>query len=146
LTASRISPRPLRRMRVWAPEGYAKVDFARRRLTLVQPSEQVRRFGLDPRRLPPAARAAIKDDLFGTHLQMFEVNCNRGDQLSGELQDFVKSVMTGKPPRVTGRDGANAIAVADRILEQIRNHSWTGRIDGPHGPAQVPPPIGSLIP
>jgi predicted dehydrogenase len=147
LTASRISPRPLRRMRVWAPEGYAKVDFARRRLTLVQPSEHVRRYGLDPRRLPPAARATIKDELFGTHLQLQEVNCHSGgDQLTRELQDFVRSVSTGKPPRVTGRDGANAIAVADRILEEIRKHSWTGRIDGPHGPGQVPSPLGLLIP
>jgi predicted dehydrogenase len=146
LTASRISPRALRRMRVWAPEGYAKVDFGRRRLTLVQPSESVRRHGLDPRRLPPAARAAIKDELFGNYLQMLEVKCNRGDQLTRELQEFVQSVTTGKPPRVSGRDGLNAIAVADCILEQIRNHSWTGQSDGPHGPAQVPPPIGSLIP
>ena len=42
VTASRASAAPVRRMRVWAPEGYAGVDFARRHLTLVQPSEQFR--------------------------------------------------------------------------------------------------------
>lgn len=145
LTASRISPRPLRRMRLWSPEGYAKVDFGRRRLTLVQPSEHVRRYGLDPLRLSPAARATIKDDLFRTHLEMLEVNCNRGDQLTRELEDFVASVQTARPPRVSGVDGVKAMEVADRILEQIRNHSWTGVSDGPKGPSAVPSPRGPLF-
>src|SRR5262245_11535301 len=38
VTASRASSRPVRRMCIWAPEGYAKINFAERRLTLVQPT------------------------------------------------------------------------------------------------------------
>ncbi|OAI46930.1 oxidoreductase [Planctomycetaceae bacterium SCGC AG-212-F19] len=147
MTASRISPRPLRRMRVWAPEGYAKVDFGRRRLTLVQPSEQVRQCGLDPRRLPPAARATIRDDLFGKYLEMQEVECQRtGDQLTRELQDFVQSVQAGRQPRVTGEDGLNAMTVADWILREIGRHAWNGRIDGPKGASSLPDPVGQLFP
>jgi predicted dehydrogenase len=145
LTASRITPRAVRRMRIWAPEGYAKVDFGRRRLTLVQPAEHVRRHGLDPQRLSPAARATIKDDLFGTHLEMLEVNCNRGDQLTRELQDFIACVRSGRTPRVSGQDGRNALAVAEQILEQVRNHCWTGRVDGPKGSSHLPPPHGRLF-
>ncbi len=146
VTASRISPRPLRRMRVWGPEGYAKVDFARRRLTLVQPSEHVRRYGLDPRRLPLAARATIRDDLFGKYLQMQEVECQRtGDQLTRELQDFVQSVQTGRQPRVTGQHGLDAMTVADWILREIRSHVWNGQTDGAKGPSAVPMPMGSLF-
>ena len=58
VTASRISPRPKRKLRVWAPEGYAGIDFVEKRLTLVQPSDEVRRHGLvaaSPR--PEPARA-----------------------------------------------------------------------------------------
>jgi predicted dehydrogenase len=147
VTASRISPRPLRRMRVWGPEGYAKVDFARRRLTLVQPSEHVRRFGLDPRRLPAAARATIRDDLFGKHLQMQEVECQRsGDQLTRELEDFVQSVITGRQPRVTGQHGLDAMMVADWVLREVRSHAWNGRTDEPKGPSAVPKPMGPLFP
>jgi predicted dehydrogenase len=145
LTASRITPRAVRRMRIWAPEGYAKIDFGRRRLTLVQPAEHVRLHGLDPQRMSPAARATIKDDLFGTHLEMLEVNCNRGDQLTRELQDFIACVRSGRTPRVSGQDGRDALAVAEQILEQVRNHSWTGRIDGPKGPSHLPQPHGRLF-
>jgi predicted dehydrogenase len=146
VTASRISPRPLRRMRVWGPEGYAKVDFARRRLTLVQPSEQVRRFGLDPCQLPPSARATIRDDLFGKYLQMQEVNGQRpGDQLTCELRDFVQAVRTGRPPRVTGQQALEAMKVADWILREIRNHAWNGHTGGAKGPSGMPKPMGSLF-
>ena len=59
LTASRANPMPRRCMHVWAPEGYARVDFAGRRLTLMQPSEDVRRHGLDPSRLEPSRSQAM---------------------------------------------------------------------------------------
>src|SRR5262249_39818789 len=74
LTASRVNPQPARRMSVWAPEGYAGIDFSTRRLTLVQPSAELRRQGLDPRRLAPAARASLKDELFSRHLQTLELD------------------------------------------------------------------------
>src|SRR5262249_10570086 len=39
LAASRVHPAAVRRMQVWGAEGYAGVDFAKRRLTLMQPGE-----------------------------------------------------------------------------------------------------------
>lgn len=146
LTASRVSSRPLRRMDVWAPEGYAGLDFSRRRLTLVQPSEQLRDAGLDPRRMPPAARAALRDELFARHLQTLEMDCNQGDQLTRELQHFVQCVRTKTMPRVTGEDGCQAVVLAGRILERLQAHSWEGRHDGPTGPTQLPMPLGPLFP
>lgn len=146
LTASRVSPRPVRCMRVWAPEGYVKLDFARRRLALVQPSAEMRAKGLDLRRLSPAARATLQNEMFGTHFQAVELDCNRGDQLTRELQDFVHSVQTGQTPRVDGQAGRNAVALATQILDQVQNHQWEGRADGPRGPSQLPAPLGNLFP
>jgi len=137
LTASRVSPRPTRRMSVWAPEGYAGIDFARRRLTLVQPTEPLRRQALP-------ARGLGRDELFGRHLQTLELDCNHGDQLTRELQHFVECVRTKATPRVSGEDGRNAIALASRILERIRTHRWDGR-EGPTGPVQLPAPLGPLF-
>ncbi|MCS6852866.1 MAG: Gfo/Idh/MocA family oxidoreductase [Gemmataceae bacterium] len=146
LTASRASAQPQRCMRLWGPEGYAKVDFARRRLTLVQPSERLRREGLDPRRLDPAARALLRDELYGKYLEVRELDCNGpGDQLTEELREFVRCVRTGASPRVPGEDGRDAVALAGRILEAIRGHRWEGRSDGATGPRQLPPPRGRLF-
>src|SRR5262245_51036288 len=76
VTASRIAALPKRRMRIWAPEGYAGVDFVHRKLSLVQPSDQLRRNGLDARNLDPTKRAQLQSEVFGKHLEMFHKTCN----------------------------------------------------------------------
>src|SRR5438093_11257166 len=129
VTASRASTRPVRRMRIWAPEGYAALNFAKRRLTLVQPSNDFRRQGLRACRPKPASRRLAKAGIFGSQLEVLELDCNRGDQLTRELRHFVECVRTGARPRVTGEDGRDAIAIAMRILEAVRAHHWEGGAD-----------------
>jgi predicted dehydrogenase len=145
VTASRASPMPSRRTHIWSAEGYARVDYGKRQLTLVQPSEQIREHGLDPRRLDPVSLSRLREDLFTRHFQSLQLDCNSTDQLTRELADFVRSVTTGQPPRVTGEDGLNAIALADRILHSLRSHRWEGHAEGPAGPNQIPVPAGILF-
>jgi predicted dehydrogenase len=146
VTASRISPRPKRKMRVWAPEGYAGIDFVEKRLTLVQPSEEVRRYGLSHLQLDPARREQLKQDVFGKHMETLELDCIRDhDQLTAELRHFVGAVKTGRMPRVTGEDGRDALALADRILASVQRHPWDGTLDGPVGPKAMPAPQGKLF-
>jgi predicted dehydrogenase len=147
VTASRITRLPKRRLRVWAPEGYAGIDFVTRKLTLVQQSEEVRRHGLRVDELDAAARARLKDDVFGRYLQVLNLDSDRkGDQLSAELKHFLECVRAGNQPRVTGRDGRNALELAERVLTALRNHQWEGAAEGPLGPSSLPSPAGFLFP
>jgi predicted dehydrogenase len=146
VTASRISPRPKRRLRVWAPEGYAGIDFVSRKLILVQASAELRQFGLRVDRMDAGTKARLKDDVFGRHLQVLNVDGDRkGDQLTAELKHFVDCVRTGRQPRVTGEDGREALALAERVLSSLRQHQWEGRADGPVGPNRMPRPAGWLF-
>ena len=146
LSASRASPEPLRRMQLWAPEGFASIDFSKRRLSLMQPSAELRRNGLDPANLDPAGRARIKDELFSRHLETLHIDGHAHDQLTCELQHFIDCVRQGTTPRVSGRDGLAAVNLAENILDSIRNHSWDGQTGGLRGPNQLPPPLGVLFP
>jgi predicted dehydrogenase len=146
LTASRASPAPSRRMQIWASEGYARIDFQKRRLSLVQPSEHLRRHGLDPGRLDPASRARIKDELFGRYFETIDIDGHTQDQLTCELRHFVDCVRTGETPRVTGAHGLQALALAKVIVECIQEHAWEGSAAGPVGPNQLPAPLGTLVP
>ena len=147
VTASRITRHPKRRLRVWAPEGYAGIDFVTRKLTLVQMSEEVRRHGLSVEDLDAGARARLKDDVFGRYLQVLNLDGDRkGDQLTAELKHFLDCVRSGHQPRVTGRDGRNALELAERVLTALRNHQWEGAADGPLGPCGLPTPAGYLFP
>jgi predicted dehydrogenase len=145
LTASRITPRPIRRLRIYAPEGYVGVDFAKRHLVLVQPSEQLRRQGLDPGLLTPTGLSRLREELFERHLQLCELDCNNGDQLTRELREFVSCVQTGQQPRVSGEDGARAIELASQILASVQAHRWDSGADGPAGPDKMPAPLGLLF-
>jgi predicted dehydrogenase len=113
VTASRVNPGSFRRMQVWGPEGHATVDFAKRQVTLAQPA------GVPTRDRP---------------LETLELDRNQGDQLTRELQDFVHCVQTGERPRVSGEQGLEAIALADRILSCIALHTADGRPAGARQP------------
>ncbi|MFO0805063.1 MAG: Gfo/Idh/MocA family oxidoreductase [Gemmataceae bacterium] len=146
VTVSRISQRPKRRLRIWAPEGYAGIDFVSRKLILVQPGEEVRRHGIRVDKLDAAAKARLKDELFGHYMHVLHLDGDRkNDQLTSELRHFVDCVKFGRRPRVTGEDGRDAIELAERVLEAVRAHKWNGKADGPTGPDECPDPVGWLF-
>lgn len=146
VTASRISARPKRRLRVWASEGYAGIDFVSRKLSLVQQSGELRQFGIRVDRMDAAAKARLKDELFGRYLQTMQVDGDRKqDQLTAELRHFIDCVRTGRRPRVTGEAGRDALALAERVLASVRAHQWDGRPDGAVGPNRMPRPAGWLF-
>ena len=146
ITASRVHPTPYRQMHLWGAEGYAGLDFAQRRVTLMQPSAAVRAHGLDPSKLDPASRALLKDELFGRHLETYAIDGKSQDQLTCELEEFVDCVQTGASPRAGGAAGRDAVALAEQILASLRNHAWMGNAPGPAGPCNVPEPVGMLFP
>ena len=148
LTASRVHPEPLRRMRVWGAEGYAGVDFAKRTLSLMLPGEHLRQGRIDTRRLDPATIMSLKTELFGRHVHTTEVDCSTRhdrDQLTRELDDFVGCLRTGDAPRVGGEAGAEALELASRILASLGAHQWEGMINGAVGPHQFPTIAGRLF-
>jgi predicted dehydrogenase len=144
LTASRVHPEAVRRMAVWGPEGFARADFAQRRVLLAQPAPHLRQ-GFDSRRLDAAVQATIKNDLFARHLLMREVDCGTVDQLTRELEDFVHCVETKERPRVDGHAGRDALDVARRILDSVQLHAWEADPAGPTGPWCLPVPLGPLF-
>ncbi len=146
VTASRITRHPKRRLRVWAPEGYAGIDFVTRKLTLVQQSQELREHGIRADKLDAAAKARLKDEVFGRYLQVLNLDADRKfDQLTAELKHFIDCVRTGNVPRVSGRDGRDALELAERVLAALKAHPWEGTAVGPHGP-KPPTPAGWLFP
>jgi hypothetical protein len=41
-----------------------------------------------------------------------------------EQRDFVESIREGREPRVSGEQGRDVVAVAERILAAIANNDW----------------------
>jgi predicted dehydrogenase len=143
VTASRVSAAPVRRMHIWAPEGYVGIDFQKRRLALTQPAPALQEHRRTPKR--PEAVSRFEDAWFDHDVRVIERDRNGPDQLTRELQHFVDAVRHGTRPRVTGVEATAALALAERILDSLRCHRWDGSAGGPTGPHQIPVPLGSLF-
>src|SRR5262249_14689547 len=119
---------------------------AQRRLTLTQPNRSALHAGFDSRRLDAATTDSVRTQLHGHYLQTRRIDCvGKADQLTCELEEFVRCVRTGNQPRVDGAAGRDAIALATRILDSLRAHAWTGDASGPCGPSSLPAPLGALF-
>jgi predicted dehydrogenase len=151
LSASRVSHEPARRVQIWSAGGFAAVDLAARKTTFVHPSEAVLLRELDVAALA-ADESQDKERVLQSHLRREVTQFDACDALALELEDFVESIRTQRAPRVTGEDGRDAVAVAERILRKIHIHAWDAQPDGPVGPmavarpAVIPSPHPGLAP
>lgn len=144
LSASRVSYEAARRMQVWSAGGFASIDYATRKTTLIRPSEALlaRQFDVDS--LSPEQVEHYKQHLLEEHLPREEIQSEAVDALALEVADFVESIRLRRAPRVTGQQGRDAVALAEQILDKILAHRWDGTADGPVGPLAKPRP--SVIP
>jgi predicted dehydrogenase len=98
LTASRVSLRRERKLRIFQPDAYFSIDFDERRGRVV-------------RREP--------DDAGQPSLTFEDLEVREGDALEEEIEAFVQAVRARQPPPVTGWDGLRALEVAHVIRESV---------------------------
>jgi len=139
LSASRVNHEQVRRMQVWSAKGFAGIDFAARQTTLVHPSEPLLRREVDVAALA-ADESQDKDRILHEHLRREVTQFEAVDALALELEDFLESIRAQRRPRVSGEDGREAVALAERILRKIQTHAWDDQTDGPVGPLAIPRP------
>ncbi len=144
LNASRVSHNAVRTMKVWSARAFADIDFATREVALIEPSETLLRRQLDVDSLTPDEVEHYKEHLFDEHLPCQRRQFEAVDALTLELDDFLGSIRDARPPRVSGEQGRDAVAVAEQVLAKINTHAWDDTADGPVGPLAIPRP--SVIP
>ncbi|MBN8929290.1 MAG: oxidoreductase [Rhodospirillales bacterium 69-11] len=111
ITASRVSPRIERRMRIFAQDAYLTVDFAARKLTVVargqgQPVPGIAGFGVD------------------------EVAWEDHDSLAAEHGAFAAAILDGAPVAVDAAAGRRALAAALAVGESMRESQRRMRDSG----------------
>jgi predicted dehydrogenase len=102
LTASRVSNKTLRKIRVFQPDAYISVNCAKREISVIRLDSELR--GSDD--YPQITSDKIKYP--------------DSDPLADEISSFVNVVMNGSSPVVTGQDGRRALEVALGIIDQIK--------------------------
>ncbi len=114
LTASRISMKQMRKMRLFQPDHYISLDF------LQKNAQIVRLFAQDATDLPDVENLMEFETNAGKKwLQMQMPESAPVNAIQRELETFHDSIVEDKDPVVTLHDGFRALELAHRILEEI---------------------------
>ena len=134
LRASRVSPTSQRTLEAWCLDRQVSIDFACRKATVMRHSRQVQTGEIDVQRLSPGQRSELSQRLFTELLPVTELAAEETNAIAQEQQEFIASISSGAPVRVSGRDGRAALDVAEQIITRIIAHRWDGTSEGPIGP------------
>jgi predicted dehydrogenase len=118
VTASRISQKKMRKMRLFQKDAYISIDF------LDGKSEVFRLIDSDQasdRRTKLLGR--IEDGIKRRNITYERPKVKEVNSLCYELELFLDAVDSGKPPIVSGEDGLRALNVAQQILDTIDRQS-----------------------
>ena len=100
VTASRISDKGMRKIRIFQPDAYISIDFAAQGVSLYRKIEE-------EGRIP--------------YIVSEKLAIEPGDSLRDEIRAFLTAVRQRSSPPVPGEAGMRALKVALEITEQIKN-------------------------
>jgi len=117
VTASRISIKNQRKIRLFQKDTYVSVDFAGREITIIKRDEN-------------------QDGGVIPGMDIRQLSFSEADALEDELASFIEAVRARKTPVVSGYAGRRALQVALNIMDQI--NTAIGRLENsnplPGGP------------
>jgi predicted dehydrogenase len=102
VTASRISTKNERKIRLFQKDAYISVDFANHEITVVRQSQN-------------------GSDGIIPGMELNQLCFTKGDALEAEIRAFVASVVSRSAPEVSGRVGRDALKIALSIMDQINS-------------------------
>jgi predicted dehydrogenase len=100
-TASRISLKQERKVRIFQDDAYLSIDMQQKILTVIRKK--------DAAPVESPAQVSIEEDTF-----------DQGDALRDEIAAFLQAVRNGTAPVVTGEDGLRALETATKITELVQ--------------------------
>jgi predicted dehydrogenase len=100
ITASRVSLKTERKLRIFEEAAYISLDLQQKILTLIRKRDGVPQ----PGHLP---------------VSIEEANLEQGDALKSEIESFIDCIRNERRPIVSGEDGLRALETAIRITEQV---------------------------
>ena len=106
ITASRISLKTERKMRIFQGDAYFTIDFDAGRV------RAIRKGNSDRELMPGVPDVDIREEVY-----------EEGDALEREIDAFLTAVIEGTPPLVSGEDGIRALEAALRVNESLLEHA-----------------------
>lgn len=112
-TASRISMKQERKIRIFQDDAYLSIDMQQKVLTVIRKK--------DAAPVESPAQVSIEEESF-----------EQGDALLAEIEAFLRSVRDHTAPMVTGEDGLRALETAMKITELVNNSTLVNNATAHH--------------
>ncbi len=123
LVASRLALKTDRRLRVFSDTAYLSLDYQRKNGIVVTRDANLDVLALaKDKKLEDLAQMADLD--FGQLVKVEPLMVDDVEPLRAELESFLDSVRTGRPPAVSAEDGVDAVRLASEIVSAIQRHRW----------------------
>lgn len=124
ITASRISARALRKMRLFQKDSYVSLDFLQKTVEIYK-LVGADRF-LREQKEKKTVVGNIPVEKVGKTIIYERPEICEEDMLTSEIKSFLNAVRTRTSPKVTGEDGKKALEVALKIKEKAEEHKkWS---------------------
>jgi predicted dehydrogenase len=111
ITASRISLKKMRKMRIFQSNAYISIDFLNNKSEI---------FRLEDTKIPVSGKTFPISDTKKVVFEQPEIeDAENINPIRNELESFFDSIINDKPVRVTLEDGKIAVEVADKIIKIV---------------------------
>ncbi len=121
LTASRVSPERMRKIRVFQEDCYLSLDYMRQEGFIYRMAEEHQKESSLLTKLFSSGDTIVSE-FAGRKIVREPVPIEKGEPLKRELADFVRCAKAGAQPKVSGREGTAALELALDITQRIQAH------------------------
>jgi len=119
MTASRISPEKMRKIRVFQENAYLSLDYQAQEGYMFRLADSDAETSSLFKKLLSAKDSAIISEFAGRKIVREPVDIEKGEPMKRELESFAACCIAGAEPKVTGPQATAALALAMEITEMI---------------------------
>ena len=123
LTASRISMKQMRKIRLFQQDAYISLDFLEKNTQVIrlydEGSEDI------PKDVP---LMDLQTNNGKKHIHIHMPKTEPVNAIQMELETFAESILQNESPRVSIEDGYRALKMAHRIIESIKNQTALNKV------------------
>lgn len=122
ITASRISDKSVRKMRIFCTDRYLNLDFAGKQAWIYSKTPKLDADDFHVENVDITGIDDLMQFVFNDLIRVEQVIIGEEEPLKEELKHFINAVKTGERPQVSGEEGVAAIKLAHEILDKARKH------------------------
>ena len=124
LTASRLALKTERKLRMFSETSYVSINYAKKEGVIIQLKDNAA--ALSEVREQLAAGADLSDVSYADLVNVQEISISDEEPLKAEQLNFLAAVLGREKSAVDAAAGCAAVEAAERVVESLRQHQWSG--------------------